>query len=42
MTLDALTEAYMGRAVDIEIIEERFTHMGKFGKITVYGFSFDT
>jgi hypothetical protein len=42
MTLDALTQAYMGRAVDIEIIEERFTHMGKFGKITVYGFSFDT
>lgn len=42
MTLDALTQAYMDRAVDIEIIEERFTHMGKFGKITVYGFSFDT
>ena len=42
MTLDALTQAYTGQAVDIELIEERFTHMGKFGKITVYGFSFDT
>ena len=42
MTLDALTQAYTDRSVDIEIIEERFTHMGKFGKITVYGFSFDT
>ena len=42
MTLEALTQSYMGRAVDIETIEERFTHMGKFGKITVYGFSFDT
>ena len=42
MTLDALIQSYMDRPVDMEIIEERFTHMGKFGKITVYGFSFDT
>ena len=42
MTLEALIQSYMDRRVDIELIEERFTHMGKFGKITVYGFSFDT
>ena len=28
MTLEALIQSYMDRRVDIELIEERFTHMG--------------
>ena len=42
MTVEQLTEKYMNLPVDIERIEEKFLHMGKFGKITVYGFSFET
>ena len=42
MSLEQLTEKYMNLPVDAELIEEKFLHMGKFGKITVYGFSFDT
>ena len=42
MTLELLTQKYVGLPVDIEKTEETFTHMGKFGKVTVYSFSFDT
>ena len=42
MTVEQLTEKYMNLPVDVERIEERFLHMGKFGKLTVYGFSFET
>ena len=41
MTLEQLTEKYMNRPVNVELIEEKFLHMGKFGKITVYGFTFE-
>jgi len=42
MNLEELTQKYTGLAVDGERIEETFRHMGKFGKVTVYGFSFET
>ena len=42
MTIEQLTEKYMNLPVDTERIEEQFLHMGKFGKLTVYGFSFET
>lgn len=42
MTYEELTRKYTDRAVDPERIEQAFRHMGKFGKITGYGFSFET
>ena len=42
MTLEQLTEKYMNQSLNVELIEEKFLHMGKFGKITVYGFTFET
>ena len=42
MTLEELARKYNGLAVDVERTEELFRHMGKFGKVTVYGFSFET
>lgn len=42
MTLESLTQKYTGLRVDEERIENAFRHMGKFGKTTGYGFSFET
>ena len=42
MDLQDLTRKYTGLGVDGERIEELFRHMGKFGKVTVYGFAFET
>lgn len=42
MTYEELTQKYTDRTVDIEHVEQAFRHMGKFGKITGYGFSFET
>ena len=42
MTLEELTNAYMDRAVDDEKISQSFTHMGKFGRITAWLFSFES
>lgn len=42
MDIHDLAQKYTGRGVDGERIEELFRHMGKFGKMTVYGFAFET
>lgn len=42
MTPESLMEKYTDRPVDPERIEELFLHMGKFGKMTGYSFSFET
>lgn len=42
MTLEELTRKYTDRFVDEEKVSERFTHMGKFGRVLVMMFSFET
>ena len=42
MTIEDLLQKYTGLAVDTEKADELLRHMGKFGKITVYSFSFET
>jgi len=42
MTLEELTRKYNNRFVDDEKLSETFSHMGKFGRVTVFMFSFDT
>lgn len=42
MTLDDLSKKYADLPVDEERIEQNFRHMGRFGRTTVYGFSFET
>lgn len=42
MTFEDVSRKYMDRAVDVERVEQAFRHMGKFGRITGYGFSFET
>jgi len=40
MDLDALTRKYMNRFVNEEKLGETFTHMGKFGRVTIFMFTF--
>ncbi len=42
MTLEDLTRKYMNRLTDEEKVSQTFTHMGKFGRVTVFMFSFET
>lgn len=42
MTLDELAAKYANLPVDEERIEKNFRHMGRFGRTTVYTFSFET
>ena len=42
MTLEKLTDKYMNRLTDEEKVGATFAHMGKFGKVTVFMFSFET
>lgn len=42
MTLEELTRKYADRFVNEEKVNDTFTHMGKFGKITAFMFTFET
>ena len=42
MLLEDLSKKYADLPVDEERIEQNFRHMGRFGRTTVYGFSFET
>ena len=42
MTLEELTRKYADRFVNEEKVNDTFTHMGKFGKITAFMFAFET
>lgn len=42
MTLEDLVQTYTHRPVDTQQAEQIFRHMGRFGRTTVYSFSFET
>lgn len=42
MTLQEVEQKYTGRFVDEDRLEYNFKMMGKFGKVSVYTFSFNT
>lgn len=42
MTMDELAKKYADLPVDEDRIEKNFRHMGRFGRTTIYGLSFET
>ena len=42
MTLNELEAKYTGKFVNEEKISETFTYMGKFGRVIIYMFTFET
>ena len=42
MTQQDLEQAYINRFLDEEKVSDTFTHMGKFGRITAWLFSFES